>query len=832
MTPDLPEHAEIVVIGGGIIGCSTAYHLAKLGKRDVVLLERSKLGSGTTWHSAAMVRQLRSTNSLTQLVRTSAELYRSLEAETGQSTGWMSCGSLSIATTQDRLTHIRRQASLARGFGIAAEEIDRAEIARLWPIAETGDVIAGILSPSDGRVGPVDTLAALAKGARAGGVNILEETEVEGFDVANGRVSALTTSRGRIACETVVLCAGLWSQELGRRAGVAAPLHACEHMALITRPFPGIRNAMPILGDHDNHMYIRDEAGGLMVGCFEPQATPVGLDRLPKRFSFDLLEPNWATFEPVMKGALHRIPALETAEVRMLLNGPESFTLDNNFLMGEAPELAGFYLCCGMNSVGMACGGGAGRALAEWIVGGEPSMDLTGVDVRRFPAMRNSLRLLADRAAETLTLHYAIGYPGRTFATGRGLRLTPLHRELEARGAHFVDRSGWERAAWFQPEGRRVAPKLSFGRPAWFDCVAEEHRAVREGVGVLDQSTLGKLLVQGRDAEAFLQRVCAGNVAIPPGRLVYTPILNARGGYESDVVVLRLADDVFQIVTGTAQPRRDRHLLERRIAPGEFVTVTDVTSAFGVIGVAGPLARELMERVSPDAFDDAAFPFLTHREIEIGRAVARAARLSYTGELGWEIHVPSEAALPLYRDILAAGADLDVRNAGAFALESLRIEKGFCAFGHDIGPDDTPLEAGLAFATKLRTDIPFVGREALERQRGNGVRRRRVNIRLEDPDVMLLGTEPIVIDGTYCGQVMSAAYGHTLGASVGIGFVGLAGDELSDAFAGATWEVEVALSRHRVRASLAAFYDPKGARVRGGAATREAREARVEEAVP
>jgi 4-methylaminobutanoate oxidase (formaldehyde-forming) len=815
MTPELPERAEIVVVGGGIIGCSTAYHLAKLGKRDVVLLERSKLGSGTTWHSAAMVRQLRSTNSLTQLVRYSAELYRSLEVETGQSTGWMSCGSLSIATNQDRLTHIRRQASLARCFGIEAHEVDRSTIQRLWPIAETSDVIAGILSPSDGRVSPIDTLAALSKGARAGGVRIFEDTEVENFEIANGHVSGVITSRGRMQCDAVVMCAGLWSRELGRRAGVAAPLHACEHMALITKPFDGIYNAMPILGDHDNHMYIRDEAGGLMVGCFEPQATPVGLERLPKNFSFDLLEPNWETFEPVMKGALHRIPALEKAEVRILLNGPESFTLDNSFMMGEAPELAGFYLCCGMNSVGMASGGGAGRALAEWIVGGEPSMDLTSVDVRRFPAMRNSLRLLRERAAENLTLHYAIGYAGRTFDTGRNLRLTPLHSELEARGAHFVERSGWERAAWFQPPDRHVSPQLTFGRPEWLECVAAEHKAVREGVAVIDQSSFGKLLVQGRDAEAFLQRVCAGNVAIPPGRLLYTPILNHRGGYESDVVVMRLDADVFEIITGTAQPRRDLHLLQRRLEPHEFVTITDVTSAFAVISVAGPKSRELLQRLSPDRFDNDAFPYLTHQEIDICGTVARAARISYTGELGWEIHVASEAALPLLRGILDGGAELGVRNSGAFALESLRIEKGFCAWGHDIGPDETPLEAGLGFTTKLGTNVPFIGREALERQRHAGLRRRRINIRLEDPNVLLLGTEPIVVDGVYRGQVMSAAYGHTLGAAVGIGFVRMAGDDLAAALNSAEWDVEVALVRHRARVSLASFYDPKGVRPRG-----------------
>jgi 4-methylaminobutanoate oxidase (formaldehyde-forming) len=816
MAGALPSHAEIVVIGGGIIGCSTAYHLARLGKRDVVVLERSKLGSGTTWHSAAMVRQLRSTNSLTQLVRYSAELYQELEAETGQATGWMSCGSLSIATNPDRLTHIRRQASLARGVGIEAHEIDREKIAELWPIAETSDIIAGILSPSDGRVSPLDTLAALSKGARSNGVRFFEHTPATGFESCNGRITAVRTADRTITCDKVVMCAGLWSQQLGRLAGVAAPLHACEHYALIVKPFDGIYNAMPILGDHDNHMYIRDEAGGLMVGCFEPRATPVRLADLPPGFSFDLLPENWERFEPVMQGALRRIPALETAEVRMLLNGPESFTLDNSFMMGEAPELAGFYLCCGMNSVGMASGGGGGRAIAEWVIEGEPTMDLWSVDVRRFAGVRNNLRLLGERAAENLSAHYDIGYPGRTFATGRNLRLTPLHQELCSQGAHFVERSGWERAAWFNRGESTIEPELTFERPQWFDRVADEHWAARENMAIFDQSTLGKLLVQGDDAEAFLQRVCANDVAVQVGRLRYTPILNRRGGYESDVVVMRLAHDMFQLTTGTAQPLRDLHLLTRSRRAGEFVTITDVTSGFAVLSVAGPNTRELLKRVSPDDFANDAFPFQSHRTIEIGGTVARAARLSYTGELGWEIYVAADAALPLYRALMAEGRQMGIANAGAFALEGLRIEKGFCAWGHDVGPDDTPLEAGLGFATKLDTGIDFIGREALTRQKAEGLKRRRVNVRMRDSWPQLLGTEPILLDGEYVGQIFSAGYGHTLCCAVGIGFVRLAGPALSQAVSSVGWEVEIALKRYPIEVSLKGFYDPRSERPRLG----------------
>ncbi|MEL0018926.1 MAG: FAD-dependent oxidoreductase, partial [Rickettsiales bacterium] len=443
MTGPLPTSAEIVVIGGGIVGCSTAYHLAKRGKRDVILLERSKLTSGTTWHSAAQVRQLRSSSSLTTLMKYSAQLYQSLEADTGQSTGWIGCGSLSIATNPDRMTHIRRQASLARAFGIEVDEIDAAEIKRLWPIANTDDLLGGILSPSDGRVSSSDVCAALIKGAKAGGVDIFEDTPVTGFTFANGRVSGVETAAGIIACDAVVLCGGLWSRAIARMAGISAPLYACEHYALITKPFDGIYTGMPVLGAHDGYMYIRDEAQGLLVGSFEPNAAPIDLDRLPKDFSFDLLDENWDHFEPIMEQALHRIPALKTAEVRMLLNGPESFTLDGALLMGEAPEVPGFFMCCGMNSMGVASSGGAGKALADWVVDGDPGVDLSSVDVRRFARVRDSLTAVRDRAAENLSMHYAIGYAGHELQSARNLRLSPLHGRLAALGAACGARGGW-----------------------------------------------------------------------------------------------------------------------------------------------------------------------------------------------------------------------------------------------------------------------------------------------------------------------------------------------------------------------------------------------------
>jgi 4-methylaminobutanoate oxidase (formaldehyde-forming) len=814
MSDALPQSAEIIVIGGGIVGCSTAYHLAKRGKTDVILMERSKLTSGTTWHSAAQVRQLRSSSSLTTLMKYSAELYQSLEEETGQSTGWIGCGSLSIAANGDRMTHIRRQASLARAFGIEVEEIDAAEIKKLWPIANTDDLHGGILSPSDGRVSSSDVCAALIKGARSSGVRIFEDTPATGFTFANGRISGVETVDGTIACEAVALCGGLWSRAIARVAGISAPLYACEHYALITKPFDGIYTGMPVLGAHDGYMYIRDEAQGLLVGSFEPNARPVDLDQLPNDFSFDLLGENWNHFEPIMAEALHRIPALETAEVRMLLNGPESFTLDGAFLMGEAPEMPGFFMCCGMNSMGVASSGGAGKALADWIVDGDPGVDLSSVDVRRFARVRDTLTAVRDRAAENLSRHYAIGYAGHEFESARNLRLSPLHERLASIGAEFGDRGGWERPSWFQPAGGGVSTELRFGKPHWFDCVAREHKAAREAVAVFDQTSFSKILVQGRDAPAFLDRVCAGQMDAPFGRVTYTPILNTRGGYESDVVAIRIRNDAYLIVTGSAQQTRDMDLLRRHITANEFVTLTDMTSAYAVIGMMGPNARTLLSRLSPDDFTNEGFPYLTHREVEIGDTVARAARISYVGELGWELYAPSEAALPLYDRIREVGSELGLENAGSFAMSGLRIEKGYCAWGHDIGPDDTPLQAGMEFATKLSGDANFTGRAALEQQKIYGVGRRRVLLSIDDPDVILMGLEPILVDGKILGYTTSAAFGHTVGRSVAIGYIRLGGSTIEDIVANGRFEVEAALTRHAATASLKPLHDPSGTRLR------------------
>ena len=684
-----PEDASVVIIGGGIMGCSTAYHLAKAGVEGVVLIERQQLTSGTTWHSAAQVRQLRSSANLTRLIGHSAALYRSLEAETGQATGWISKGSLSIAANPDRLTHIRRQAALARLFGLAVEEIDPAEAGRLWPLIRTDDLLGAVYAPDDGRVNPSDLCAALVKGAKAGGVEVFEQTAVSGFEKRGGRVSAVVTDRGRIACEAVALTAGLWSREVAALAGVTAPLYACEHFYLLTEPI-GIEGHLPTLSDHDGHLYIRDEVGGLLVGCFEPDAKPLPLDKLPRDFAFDLLNEDWDHFEPMLENAIHRIPALAEAGARMLLNGPESFTPDGNFILGESPDLQGFFLGCGMNSVGIASGGGAGRALAEWIVEGRPTMDLWEVDARRFAPFQGNLKALHERIPEELGLHYAVSFPGRRPETVRGLRRSPVHGGLEAAGASFGPRAGWERPEFFIPDGRQVPHDLTFSRPPWFDLVAAEHAATRDGAALFDQSSFAKFRVAGADALGFLQQLSANDLDVTPGRVVYTLMLNARGGVEADLTVFRIAGDDFLLICGTGLEPKIGAWLRRHLNADAKVSITDVTSGTAVLGLAGPGAEEVLRHASSADVSADAFPPYRHRVIEVGYAHARAARLSYTSEDGFELYVASEFAAHVFDALHEAGAASGLRNAGTLALTSLRIERGFKAWATTWAPATQP----------------------------------------------------------------------------------------------------------------------------------------------
>ena len=809
----LPSHARVVVIGGGIAGCSVAYHLTKLGWRDVLLLERRDLSCGTTWHAAGLVGQLRATQNLTRLAKYGGDLYERLEAETGQATGFRRPGSLSLARTPERMHELKRLASMARCFAVDVEVITPAEAARRWPLMRVDDLVGALWLPGDGRTNPIDTTLALARGARQGGATILENTGVTAVRVTNGRVSGVSTTRGDVACEVVVNCAGMWAREVGRMAGVALPLHASEHFYIVTEPMAGVSPNLPVLRDPDGYIYVREEVGGLLMGGFEPVAKPWGMEGIPADFAFSLLPEDWDHFEVLMEQAVIRIPALAQAPVRRHVNGPESFTPDGRYLLGEAPECRNFFVAAGFNSIGIASGGGAGKAVAEWVVGGEPPMDLWDVDVRRVAPFQVNPRYLRERTVEMVGALYAMHWPYLQPATARGVRRSVLHDRLAAHGACFGVVMGWERANWYATGGMEAAYRYSYGRQNWFDCAAAEHRAVREAVGVFDQSSFCKLRLEGPDALAVLQRVCANDVDVEPGRLVYTQMLNARGGIEADLTVTRLAADAFAIVTAAAASTHDAAWIRRQLGDARAV-LTDVTSGAAVLGVMGPRARALLARLTDADLSNGAFPYLASREIWLASAPVRATRVTYVGELGWELYVAAEFAAGVYDALVAAGEDLGLRHAGYHAMDSLRLEKAYRSWGHDLGSEDTPFEAGLGFAVRLDKGAPFLGREALLAQYQKPLARRLVVFVLEDAEPLLYHDEPVWRDGALVGRIASGAYGHTLGRAVGLGWVAHA-DGVTDAFvASGRWEIEIAGDRVAARAQLAPPYDPKSLRVR------------------
>jgi 4-methylaminobutanoate oxidase (formaldehyde-forming) len=830
----IPSHARIVIVGGGIMGCSVAYHLANAGETDVVLLEQGRLTGGTTWHAAGLVGQLRAHQNMTRLVQYSVDLYGRLEAETGLATGWKQCGSVVVARTPERMTHLRRTASAATAQGVPCHIISAREAAEKCPIMRTDDLEGALWLPSDGKANPADVTQALAKGARMAGARIFEKTRVTALHTRNGAVAGVSTPRGDIACEVVVNCAGQWAKQVGRLCGVTVPLHSAEHMYIVTGRIAGVHPDLPVLRDPDGYVYFKEEVGGLLMGGFEPVAKPWGMDGIPDGFEFGILPDDWDQFQILMENALIRVPALEHAEVKTFMNGPESFTPDNNFILGEAPELRNFFVGAGFNSIGIASGGGAGRALAEWIVDGAPSLDLWPVDIRRFATFHGDDGWLKARVTEVLGLHYAMPWPNRELVSARPLHRSPLYDRLHARHALFGSKMGWERPNFFAPSAAEARLDYSFGRQSWFRYAADEHRAARAAVALFDLTSFAKYLLQGPDAEAVLQRLCTNEVAVPVGRTVYTAMLNSRGTYESDLTVARLAADTFLIVTGTAQATRDadwirRHLVARAAEPTldpsigrddslarARAVLTDVTADYAVIAVTGPRARDLLAAVSAAALDDGAFPFGAIRAIAIGDATPWAARRSYTGELGWELYMPREVAGDVYDRLVEAGARHGARDAGYYALESLRLEKGYRAWGRELTPDINPYEAGLAFAVRLDKG-DFIGRDALAAHRGRPPARRLMSFVALSPDTPLAhGGELILRDGEPVGEVTSAAYGHTLGAVVALGHVTTGGAPLDQAALARTrFELDIAGERMPVRASLRAPYDPSGARLRG-----------------
>ena len=792
---ELPAHADVVVIGGGIMGCSTLYHLAKLDLSDVVLLERNQLTSGTTWHSAAQVRQLRSSRSLTRLTQYSAKLYSELEAETGQQTGWNRTGSLSIAANADRWIHVRRQTAMAQAYGVAAHEVSMEEVKSLWPLLNCEDLVGAVYAPDDGRVNPSDVCAALAKGARTRGAQIFENTSVVGLLKSSaGRIAGVSTDVGEIRADRIVICGGLWSRELAALAGIAAPLLACEHFYLLTQPMDGVDGHLPTLSDHDSHLYIRDDVGGLLVGCFEPGARSIHPDRLGKDFAFSLLNEDWEHFEPMMRNAMHRIPALESAQARMLLNGPESFTPDGAFLLGETATVPGLFLGCGMNSVGMATGGGAGWALAQWVADGAPAFDLGEASPNRFHVVENQLEQLMQRIPEVLGRHYEIQYPGRQWRTARNLRRTPLHRHWEAAGARFAQVYGWERPQYFSANGE---PELCYGRPPWFSQVETEVRAATESVAVFDLSTYGKIRVCGPDAERVLNHICANDMTRNPGRVIYSAMLNERGGFESDLTALRLGADEYLLYVGTSAVAQDLAWLRRHMH-GTDVEAEDVT----VLGVMGPESRRIAQALgAPQLLE---LSYFCHMECTVAGVHVRAAKVSYVGEDGWELACSVADADSLYQALLERGAT----PAGTFAQTSMRVEKGFLAMGHDLDRDTTPLEAGLMFAVKKTGD--FVGADALRSHAGAGPSKRVVTLILDDPDADPHGDETVYCDDQLVGQATSAAFGYRVGCPVALAYVDASFLERGVSRVA----LDIAGQRYAATLSTQAAYDPTGQRLR------------------
>lgn len=804
----IPSQSRVVIIGGGIIGCSVAYHLTKLGWRDVLLLEQGRLSSGTTWHAAGLVGQLRSQSSMTRLIRYSTELYASLENETGLATGWKRCGSVSVARTPERMTQLRRTISAARAQGVEIEELSPQEAGEKWPVMRTDDLLGGVWLPGDGKANPSDITQALARGARSGGATVREGIRVTGVETEKGRVKAVQTDQGRVECEVLVICAGQWSRTIGQMCGVSVPLHSAEHMYIVTGKIAGVSPDLPVMRDPDGYIYFKEEVGGLVMGGFEPDAKPWGMDGIPHPFEFQLLPDDWDQFGILMENALERVPALETAEIKTFLNGPESFTPDNNFLLGEAPEVAGIYVGAGFNSMGIASAGGAGRALAEWIVEGEATSDLWPVDIRRFADFNNNPAWLRDRIKETLGLHYAMPWPNRELDTARPFRRSPLYDRLAAKGAVFGSKMGWERANYFARSEEERVISYSFGPQNWFDTVAAEHRACREAAGLVDMSSFAKFLLQGPKAEAALQRLAANDVAVPVGTSVYTALLNARGTFESDLTAARIAPDTYLLLTGTAQATRDAHWIRRQLPEG--ATLTDVTSAYAVLSLAGPNAAEILTRLSPTSFDLADFPANAIRKITIGYATSWACRRSYLGE-GFELYVPVEFTPAIYDALHKAGADLGLMDVGYYAVDSLRIEKGFRAWGRELTPDINPYEAGLGFAVNLNKG-EFMGREALVAAKAAPRTKRLVALIGSRPTgQMAWGGEAILADGKPVGEITSAAFGATVDGIVALGWAE-SHEPIDQAWLDARkWTIDLAGTAVAVTASLAAPLDRKPA---------------------
>jgi len=818
VSDSFPSKASAVVIGGGVTGASVAYHLAKLGWQDVVLLERKQFACGTTWHAAGLIGTVRANESHARLTEYSMRLLYELEEETGQSTGFRQVGSLSIAHSIDRWEELRRVAAMNNALGVTrVDTVTREEVKNLFPLIDDIDIIGGTYVEHDGKGNPIEITNAFIKGARQRGAQCLEGVLVDEVLIEGGRVTGVVTDKGTIATDFIVNCGGMWARELGRKSGVNIPLHACEHYYAVTEKHEAVTPDLPVLRDHDKCVYIKEDAGALLVGAFEKRAIAWGQQGIPADFCFDELPGHMESqLMPVLEDAMVRVPMLGDVGWRSFFCGPESFTPDDQFHVGEAPEVRGYFVAAGLNSVGIQSSGGLGKVCAEWMHNGHSPLDLWGNDIRRMYPFMGTRMFTAERAEESLGLLYEHHYPFRQFATCRNIRLSPVHqRHIEYR-ACFGQLAGWERANWYAPEGIEPVYEYSFGRQNWFEHSAAEHTAARETVALFDQSSFSKYLVQGRDATAVLQRICTANIDTTANRIVYTHWLNERGCVEADLTVTRLSENEYMVISGAATTHKDLHWLRSHISADEFCAVTDVTSQHAVFGVMGPNSRAMLEALLGLDLSSEAFPFGRSVDGELGYAPVRITRVSFVGELGWELLVPAEMAIATFDRLLAAGSGHGLKLAGLHALDSCRIEKKFLHFGHDVADEDTPLEAGVGFVCAMNKGVPFIGYDAIARQKESAshMHKRLVQFVLKDPEPIFYHHEPIMQSGSCIGYLTSGNFGHTLGASVGLGYVKSEEPVTADWLAAQTWQIDVGGTLYDASASLRAAYDPDGQNMR------------------
>jgi heterotetrameric sarcosine oxidase gamma subunit len=818
MSKSLPARCDVVIIGGGIVGNSIAYHLGKIGITNTVLLERKQLTSGTTWHAAGLVGQLRASKNLTELAKYTTSLFEGLEKETGQATGFKQNGSISIALTDGRMEELLRGASMAKSFGLAVDVISTDEIKARVPHYNMDSVKGGVFLPKDGQVNPIDVTQALAAGARSRGAKIFENTKVTRILVEKGNAVGVETTDGTIFADKVVIASGMWSRELGRSIGVNIPLHACEHFYIVSEPIAELPRNMPVVRVPDECTYYKEDAGKLMVGAFEPKAKAWGGGGIDDEHAFVTLPEDMDHFEPILTSAINRVPLLETAGIQLFFNGPESFSPDNRYYLGEAPEVKNCYVATGFNSIGIQSSGGAGLVLSQWIKNGHPPMDVNGIDIRRIHPFQSVRNYVGERVTETLGLLYAMHWPYRQAVTARGVRRSPIYEQTNKLGAVFGEVNGWERPNWYARNGVKPEYEYSYGRQNWFPCADYEAKQLMTRCAFFDQSSFAKYSVEGRDACKVLNNISANNVDVEPGRIVYTQWCNERGGIEADLTVTRMEENKFLVVTGAVPQVRDMAWLKRHTPDDAHCITTDITSGLPMIAVMGPNARSLLQKLSAADLSNEAFPFGTSKEIEIGYARVRASRITYVGELGWELYIPTEFVAHVFERLIEAGAEFGLVPAGMHTMNNCRTEKAYRHWGHDMSDEETPIEAGLGFAVAWDKKGGFIGREALLHQKARSVlSKRMVCIALEDSSAaapMMYHEEPICRNGVIVGSTTSGAWGHRVNLSLGMGYVSNGGGVTKEWIDSGRWEVELAWKRYGAKVQLQSFYDPKGERIK------------------